>query len=153
MAWLSRVLLIVMIQAPVPGVRGARPVEPGSLPSDLTALMTKASLDVRVFSWCRATNGFAIATVGTDRRYVVLHGDGRAETLAAYMAGPDLACYSRREAERLDASIKQSDTIDGSVTPRWDTTVICGFIADTEAVCWQYSPGEKKFVRIGGWTT
>lgn len=126
----------------------------GSLPPAVATLVTKAALDGRVYSWCEVASGFAIATIGPGaRRYVVVYGDGRVETLGTYNGDPDLSCYSRREAEKLNASIKESETIHGGVTPRWDTTVICGFIADTEAVCWQFSPVERAFVKIGGWIT
>ena len=136
------------------GGRGGNPADRnGGPPADVMALMTKASIPGRLYSFCAVTGGFAIATVGAERGYLVVHGDGRAETLAAYTGRPDLTCYTRREAEKLDVTIRSSETIEGSVTPRWDSTVICGFVRDTEAVCWQYSPQEKKFVRIGGWVT
>ena len=115
--------------------------------------MTKTSVAGPLYSWCRTGEGFAVAPLDKTRRYVVLHADGRSEILAVYAGRPDLSCYSRRQAEELNASIRTSETIEGGLTPRWDTTVVCGFIHDTEAVCWQYSPSEKKFVQVGGWTT
>ena len=135
------------------GGRGAGP-RGASLPQDLAGLIAKTSLEGTVYSWCPAAGGFALALIGTrEPRYVVLHGDGRTETLAPYKGSPELTCYSRREAEKLDASIRASETIQGSVTPRWNTTVICGFVEPTVALCWQYSPTERAFVGIGGWTT
>ena len=125
-----------------------------ALPEDLTGLIDKASLVGRIYSWCAAADGFAVATVNAPTPgYVVLFVDGRVQTLAAYKGGPDLACYSRREAEKLHASITQSETIHGGVTPKWNTPVICGFVEDTMAVCWQYSSTARVFVEIGGWTT
>jgi hypothetical protein len=114
-----------------------------------------------VGAWCRAefragrAGSFAVAIVSTEGagRHLALDADGTATPLASFKGSPDLACYSRREAEKLDASIKVSETIQGSVTPRWNSTVICGFVEDTEAVCWQYSPDERVFVIIGGWVT
>ena len=137
------------------GGRGASPAErAGSLPSDLTSLMTKAAIQGRVYAWCKAGDRYAVATVGAaERGYIVLATDGPAERLSSYEGRPDLTCYTHTEAEKLDATVRSSETIEGSLTPRWDSTVVCGFIRDTEAVCWQYSPQEKKFVRVGGWTT
>ena len=144
---LSKILFNGGGRGPTPADRaGARPVE-------LEALMAKASIASDLYSWCRAGGGFAVAPLDKQRRYVVLHGDGRAETLAVYEGRPELSCYSRLEADRLNQSIRDSDTIEGSITPRWDSTVVCGFVRDTEAVCWQYSAEERKFVRVGGWTT
>jgi hypothetical protein len=37
--------------------------------------------------------------------------------------------------------------------PRFNTTVVCGFLEDTVAECWQYSPDDRAFVKVGGWTT
>ena len=125
-----------------------------ALPPDLNELIDKASLVGRIYSWCPAADGFAVATVNAPTpSYVVLFLGGRVQTLAAYKGRPDLACYNRREAEKLHASITQSETIHGGVTPKWNTPVICGFVEDTMAVCWQYSPTERVFVEIGGWTT
>jgi hypothetical protein len=137
------------------GGRGASPAErAGSLPPDLSALISRASIGGRVYSWCPVADGFAAAMVGKgEARYVALHADGRTETLAVYTGGPDLTCYSRREAEKLDAAIRSSETIEGSLTPRWDSTVVCGFVEDTRAICWQFSPNNRAFVVVGGWTT
>src|SRR5688572_10234427 len=137
------------------GGRGASPAErAGSLPPDLATLIARTSIGGRVYSWCPVTDGFAAAMVGKgEARYVVLHADGRTETLAVYTGRPDLTCYRRREAEKLDAAVRSSETIAGSLTPLWDSTVVCGFVEDTRATCWQFSPAEKAFVVIGGWTT
>ena len=137
------------------GGRGTGPAErAGSLPSDLAALIARTSIGGRVYSWCPVADGFAAAMVGKgEARYVVLHADGRTETLGAYTGRPDLTCYSRREAEKLDATIRSSETIEGSLTPKWDSTVVCGFVENTRAVCWQFSPNDRAFVVVGGWTT
>ena len=31
--------------------------------------------------------------------------------------------------------------------------VICAFVEDTRAVCWQYSPDAPAFVEVAGWVT
>jgi hypothetical protein len=66
---------------------------------------------------------------------------------------PDLSCHTRDEARDLDATIQQSGTFHGRIEPRWNTTVICGFLDETTAVCWQYSPTDRRFVQVGLWTT
>jgi len=137
------------------GGRGIGPAErAGGLPSDVATLAGKAAPEARVYSWCRGDQGYAAALMLTrPPRYVFLHEDGRVETLATYQFQPDITCYSRSEAEKLNATIRDSETIEGSIKPLWDATVICGFVQPTEAVCWQYSPQERKFFRVGGWIT
>jgi hypothetical protein len=49
--------------------------------------------------------------------------------------------------------VSQSSTILGQIVKRFDTTVVCGFLEDTVAECWQYSPDDRAFVEVGGWTT
>lgn len=83
----------------------------------------------------------------------MLQADATAIELALFTREPDLSCYSRADAEKLNATIAQSQTISGAVAPRWDTAVICAFVEDTTAVCWQYSPADKAFVKVGGWIT
>jgi hypothetical protein len=113
-----------------------------------------------VTAWCRAEfqpghpDAFALAVASVaGGRYVALDADGNVTELASFTRSADLSCYSRAEAEHLDVTIRQSDTIHGRITPRWNTTVVCGFIDDTSAECWQYSPGERAFVRVGQWIT
>ena len=129
-------------------------------PAELLTLVAKARLAGAVAASCRAefqsgrSGAFAAAlTRAAGGRYVALHEDGRSAELASFKGKPDLSCYSRAEAEKLDRSIRQSETIQGQITPRWNSTVVCGFIDDTTAECWQYSPTSRMFVRVGGWTT
>jgi hypothetical protein len=49
--------------------------------------------------------------------------------------------------------MRRSDTIHGHLAPRWNTTIVCGFVDDTNAVCWQYSPADRALVKIGEWVT
>ncbi|NOT25160.1 MAG: hypothetical protein HOP16_03560 [Acidobacteria bacterium] len=84
---------------------------------------------------------------------MALDADGRVTALGSFTLVADLSCYSRAEAEKLGASIRQSDTIQGQITPRWATTVVCGFLDDTAAACWQYSPADGTFVKVGQWVT
>jgi hypothetical protein len=129
-------------------------------PSELTALLAKARVSGAVASWCRVevrSNGpswFAIAVVGSaGGRYVAVHPDARTTDLASFTGEPDLACYTPADARRLDRTLRQSATIEGRVLPRWNTTVICAFVEETTASCWQHSPQDRAFVKIGGWTT
>ncbi len=83
----------------------------------------------------------------------MLEPDSTVEDLAAFMPSADLSCYSRAEAEKLNIAISRSETIHGHITPRWSTTVVCGFVDETTATCWQYSPEDRLFVQVGGWVT
>jgi hypothetical protein len=86
-------------------------------------------------------------------RYVAIHADGRVSELASFRTSADLTCYTPAEARRIDTTIRQSETIQGAVRPRWNTTVVCGFLDDTSAVCWQYSTAQRRFVEVGRWIT
>lgn len=131
------------------------------LPRELSALVAKAGLQGPVVGWCRArvrageSGGYAVAVAspGDGGRYVVLQPAGATFELATFKRKPDLSCYSPAEASELNLSIARSDTIQGRVTPRWTTTVVCGFLDDTTSVCWQYSPVDSRFVEVGGWIT
>jgi hypothetical protein len=132
-----------------------------SVPAELSALAAKARLDRPVTAWCRAefraghAGDFALALTAADGggRYVVLESDASIKELGLFTRRPDLSCYSRAEAQRLNVTIGRSPTIQGQVTPRWNTAVICAFVDDTTSVCWQYSPDDGVFVKIGGWVT
>jgi hypothetical protein len=130
------------------------------VPQELAALATKARLGGTITAWCRAefqsgeSGSFALAVTRNGRkRYVALDSHARVTELSPFKGSADLSCYSRAEAEKLDAAIRQSETIQGDITPQWNTTVVCGFTDDTAAACWQYSPDDRAFVRIGQWVT
>ena len=63
--------------------------------------------------------------------YAVIDGNRQITPLADASVSPDLACHTRQEATKLDANIRVSETIEGDITPKWDSTVICGFVRDT----------------------
>jgi hypothetical protein len=86
-------------------------------------------------------------------RYLVLESDASVQELGAFTRRPDLSCYRRAEAEQLSVVIGRSPTIHGQITPRWNVAVICAFVDDTTSVCWQYSPDDGVFVKVGGWIT
>ena len=130
------------------------------IPPDLRALLGRSKLSGPIATWCGAPlragepRAFALALMSADGgRYVILDAESRVRALARYRGQPDLSCYTRAEAEKLQRTIQQSDTIHGQIAPRFSTTVICGFVEDTTAECWQYSPANQMFVKIGGWTT
>lgn len=130
-------------------------------PADLVALARAANLGDQLSGWCvgefRAghPHAYAVAVPSPSGggRYLVLQPGAEAMELGAYTGEADLACYSPDEARKLDRAIRQSETIEGGIAPRWKTTIVCAFTHDTTAVCWQHSPRERKFVRVGGWVT
>jgi hypothetical protein len=133
---------------------------PQPVPPDLAASIARARLEGSVASWCRGAlrpggrRAYAVAlALDTGGRYVVIDADGNVVTLATFTGGADLSCYTPAEARSLNRSIARSDTIGGRIAPRWNTTVVCGFVEDTKAVCWQYSPATREFAPIGDWTT
>jgi len=133
----------------------AQPTSP-----DLAALLTNAGVAGTAVASCRGElrvghpDDVAIAVSGgaAGGRYVAVM-DGTSYELSPFSGKPDLSCYTVREADRLTAEIAKSDTLNGRVTAEWDGTAVCAFIEPTIAVCWQYAPERKAFVRIGGWTT
>ncbi len=132
----------------------------GQPPPDLASLATRARPAGRVLAWCRGElqpgqpGAYAAAIADADgSHYIVLAADGTSTTLGAFSGGADLACYSPAEAAALSVSIRRSTTLQGRIAPRWKTRVVCGFIDDTSARCWQYSPARRAFVRVGGWVT
>jgi hypothetical protein len=94
-----------------------------------------------------------VPSAGSGGRYLVLEPNGTVTELASFARSADLSCYTPAEARRLHQTIGQSDTIHGKLEPRWRTTVVCAFVDDTTAVCWQHSPAGGAFVEVGGWTT
>ena len=154
----SRVARSALNRAPMWRQSRRAALEP---PAELSALASKGRLDGAIAAWCRGelragrTAGFAAAVSAPagGGRYVVLEEDGSIAELGAYKGQPELSCYNPAEARRLNDTIRQSQTIHGEVTPRWDTAVICGFVEETSAVCWQHSPAGRAFVKVGGWVT
>jgi hypothetical protein len=130
-------------------------------PADLAALAARAHTSETIAGWCRGefrsgrpgAFAAALASGSGGGRYVVFESDGTIEALAPFGRGGDLSCYTRVEANRLAEAIRRSDTIHGQLSPRWNTTIVCGFVDDTNAVCWQYSPADRAFVKIGEWVT
>jgi len=127
----------------------------------LATLLERAGEHGRVEASCRGSfwpaHSADFAAAVTDApgggRYLAVQADGRVHELAEYGGKADLSCYTVAEADRLNAAIAQSQTMNGRVVAEWDGTVVCGFIEPTIAVCWQYAQEQRKFVRIGGWTT
>lgn len=140
---------------------GAAVAAPAPRPAELDALLAKARIDDPVAAWCAGAfasgrpAGYAVA-VASPRgggRYLALGVNEAPVVLAPYSGGADLACYSAAEANGLNRSIAGSRTIHGRISARWDTAVVCGFVENTHAVCWQYSPKDRTFVKVGEWVT
>ena len=134
--------------------------DPVKVAPDLGLLLGKTKLPGEIVAWCGAElragepRAFALALNRAEGgRYVMLHADTHVSPLAAYKGRADLSCYTRAAAEKLNRTIRESGTINGQIAPLWDTSVICGFIDDTTAECWQYSPISQLFMKVGGWTT
>jgi len=128
--------------------------------ADVAPLLAKAAVAGTAVASCRGELrvghpddvAVAVSEGGAGGRYLAVM-DGTAYELSPFSGKPELSCYTVREADRLTAEIAKSDTINGRVTAEWDGTVVCGVIEPAVAVCWQYAPERKGFVRIGGWTT
>jgi hypothetical protein len=133
----------------------------GPVPPALSAAAAKARLSGPFSAWCAGAlrpgrpGAFAVAAQPAQgaARYLVVERDGRSFELSAFKGRADLSCYTPAEARRLSASIAVSQTIKGKVNPRWPSTVICGFVEETNAICWQYSSAQKRFVKVGEWVT
>ena len=151
--------LFVTLFAIVFVAASSRPAQP--VPAELSALAAKARLASPLVDWCRGefqpghpgTFAVAVSGAGAGGRYLVLEADGTVVDLASFSRSPDLSCYTSAEARAVHQAIGRSDTIHGQVVPRWGTTVVCAFVDDTTAVCWQYSPADRAFVQVGGWVT
>jgi hypothetical protein len=134
---------------------------PQEIPAEVSALLAKSGVGGKVTAWCRAefrggqrgAYAVALASRSGGGRYLALEPDGRRTELGTFTGDADLSCYSRAEAETLDGTIRQSETIRGRVVPRWNTTVVCGFLDETSAECWQYAPASRTFVKVGQWVT
>ena len=139
----------------VPQIRGQIP------PADLAELTTKARLTGTIVSYCAAefetgrAGAYAVAAISPDGngRYVALHPDGVMQEIIPFSGAGEVSCHTRAEALKLHATIQKSETIHGSIEPRFDTTVVCTFVDDTTARCWQYSPAVRDFVKVGQWMT
>ncbi|HEX7705372.1 MAG TPA: hypothetical protein VF701_02840 [Thermoanaerobaculia bacterium] len=133
----------------------------GNVPPSLQKALTEAGVEESAVAWCACELqpshpvAFAVAVTSDEDsgRHIVVAADGRSWELAPFSGAADLACYSVEEARQLHETIQQSETVEGSIAPRGSSTVICGFTEDTNAVCWQYSPDEDGFVRVGAWQT
>lgn len=132
-----------------------------AMPAELSSLVAKARINEPLSVWCRGNfqtrspNTFVVAVPrsGGGGRYLVLGLTETAIELSSYSGTADLACYSLDEAQKLNQSIAGSGTIHGGVSPTLNTTVVCGFVDNTSAVCWQDSPIKRAFVKVGEWVT
>ncbi len=84
--------------------------------------------------------------------YFVQLGD-RVIELAHHNTHPELQCLDAEETRKLNSTIESSETVHGSIEKGDSDHVVCGFVKDTEAVCWGYDQTGNDFVVVGGWTT
>lgn len=132
-----------------------------AVPSSLSERLAKANISRPVAGWCAGefrpgrTGAYAVAVTSTTGggRYLVVESDATVVELGGFTGGADVSCYSPAEAQKMSDTIRQSDTVQGSITPQYSTTLVCAFIDDTSAVCWQYSPSKGAFVKVGSWVT
>jgi hypothetical protein len=75
-----------------------------------------------------------------------------AATAAAQPVPADLASLAAKAGVARPIVVRDSG-MHGRVAPTFPTTVVCGFVESTRAVCWQRSPATGGFVTVGGWTT
>ena len=130
-------------------------------PPDLAARLATARVDGTVMSWCEGeferrrppAYALAIRSASGGGRYLAVDDTGTIAELAPFNGAPDLACYTPEEARKLNQSIRSSETINGRIAPLFPTTIVCAFVENTRAVCWQYSPKARAFVKIGEWQT
>ncbi len=112
-------------------------------------------------AWCAVTSmpgvapayAVAISTPQGGGRYLVIEREDRSTVLGNYAGPADLSCRSAAQADALNESIARSATVQGSVRARGPSTVVCGFVEPTRALCWQYTPAARAFVQVGEWTT
>ena len=150
----SAITLMMIVCAVQPSVRRLPP-------PDLAELTTKARLSGTIVSHCAAefergrAGAYAVAVISPDGngRYVALHPDGVMQEIVPFFGEGEVSCYTRAEALKLQATIQKSETIHGSLEPRFDGTTVCTFITDTSVTCWQYSPAARDFVKVGQWLT
>ena len=132
-----------------------------TVPPELSVLVAKAGIKEPLAIWCRGDfqlrtpNTFAVAAPRSNGggHYLVLGLTETAIELASFSDGADLACYLPDEARKLNESISGSEAIQGGISPTLNTTVVCGFVDYTSAVCWQYSPATGAFIKVGEWVT
>lgn len=128
---------------------------------DIASLAAKAGIYEPIASLCKANlhpltiDAYALATISANSggRYLVIKSNGRVHELGSYKGKADLNCYSPAEARALNKTLAASETIKGGIEPRFATTVVCAFLEETAATCWQYSPTLKSFVKVGSWVT
>lgn len=130
------------------------------VPAKLAELAAVARLDRPVVAWCAGefrsghAGAYAVAIASASGgRYLVLESGQPVVELGRFTGGPDISCYTPAEARKLDLALRASDTISGRIAPEWATTVVCAFVENTRAVCWQHSPRNGAFVKVGEWVT
>ena len=153
--------LAALVAASIAAAAPALPGSPAAVPAELVALAAKAQITAPIQAWCPLETeagrpgGYALAVPSPTGGglYLALGLDARSIELAAFSGAADLACYTPAAARELHHTIAASVTVQGRIQPAGPSTVVCGFVAQTSAVCWQYSVRLRMFVKVGQWTT
>lgn len=153
--------LAALVLASIAAAAPASPASPAAAPPELVALAAKAQITAPIQAWCpleteaRRAAGYALAvpSLAGGGRYLALGLDAHSSELAAFSGAADLACNTPAAARELDRAIAASATVQGRIQPMGSATVVCGFVAQTSAVCWQYSVRLRTFAQVGHWTT
>ena len=130
-------------------------------PADLASRLDKARVEGTLVTWCQGqfqpgrqrAYALAVTAASGGGRYLVVDDNGMVAELARFKGTPELACYTPAEARKLNEAIRSSETISGRIAPLFSTTIVCAFVENTEAMCWQYSPKSRAFVTVGQWQT
>ena len=153
--------LAALVVASIAAAAPALPASPAVVSAELVALAAKAQITAPIQAWCSLETeagrpgGYALAVPSPTGGglYLALGPDARSIELAAFSGAADLACYTPAAARELDRALAASVNLHGSIRPAWRTTVVCGFVENASAVCWQYSASRRVFVKVGQWIT
>ncbi len=150
-------MVAVCVAAALANAAGAA----AAMPPDLAALAGAARITASISRWCPVRAGVeragvyavAVPLPSGGGRFLVLGWHDQAIELARFVGPADLSCYTPAEARQLDGGLRETQTVLGGIKPEGSSSVICGFVEPTSAVCWQYSATVRAFVTVGRWTT
>jgi hypothetical protein len=131
------------------------------VPPELIALAAKAKVSEPIAAWCKGAIfagkplAYAVGIKESNNRgrYLAIDANAQVTTLATFSGEASVDCHTPAEARDLGKSISEHEAIHGGIKPQYRTAVICAFVEDAEAICWQYSPKANAFVKVGRWMT
>jgi len=67
---------------------------------------------------------------------------------------PDVKCFSEMGAKRLNATLKNTESISGQITSNnhFDVACVAPYDSHNAYSCYTYSPKHRRFLGIGGWS-